>query len=165
MFRDDFGCTRRPNSLSADHAILLLGLTCLTVNRTVQTHGRVDLAGHEAKLESLNQTGDWPSTTHAASVPRRNETGGLHYNVRVSEGPAEDILFEVPTPLGFRVRVTRTYWELIVTFKYPVMAGREADVMEALQRPSQIRQSRSDSSVFLFYTVERPGRWVCAVSK
>ena len=34
-----------------------------------------------------------------------------------------DIHFEVLTPLGFRVRVTRAYWELIVTVKHPVMAG------------------------------------------
>jgi hypothetical protein len=35
----------------------------------------------------------------------------------------DDILFDVPTPLGFSVRVTRRYWELIVTIKHPVMRG------------------------------------------
>ncbi|KXK10765.1 MAG: hypothetical protein UZ14_CFX002003152 [Chloroflexi bacterium OLB14] len=40
----------------------------------------------------------------------------------------KDILFEVMTPLGFRVRVTKDYWELIVTVKHPIMAGREEDV-------------------------------------
>lgn len=34
-----------------------------------------------------------------------------------------DIHFEVFTPLGFSVRVTPSYWELIVTVKHPVMAG------------------------------------------
>ena len=33
-----------------------------------------------------------------------------------------DLLFDVSTPLGFRVRVTRAYWELIVTVKPPVKA-------------------------------------------
>jgi hypothetical protein len=46
-----------------------------------------------------------------------------------------DILFEVATPLGFSGRVTRTYWELIVTVKHPVMHGREADVQSVLQIP------------------------------
>jgi len=33
----------------------------------------------------------------------------------------EDLLFEVLTPLGFNVRVTHAYWEMIVTIKHPVM--------------------------------------------
>jgi len=78
---------------------------------------------------------------------------------------SDDILFEVFTPLGFRVRVTRAYWELIVTVKHPAMAGREKDVQAALQRPSEIRQSKSDPAVYLFYQPERIGRWICAVAK
>ena len=72
-----------------------------------------------------------------------------------------DILFEVLTPLGFQVRVTRSYWELIVTVKHPVMAGRESDVQETLQNPDEIRVSRNDSAVYLFYKAERTKRWVC----
>jgi len=79
--------------------------------------------------------------------------------------PARDLLFEVDTPLGFRVRVTRSYWELITTTKHPVMAGREADVQATLQKPDEIRRSRNDPSVFLFYKSEQKRRWVCAVSK
>ncbi len=77
----------------------------------------------------------------------------------------DDLLFEVLTPLGFRVRVTRTYWELIITIKHPVMAGREADVKETLANPSEIRVSRGDTAVYLFYKPERLERWVCAVAK
>ena len=62
-----------------------------------------------------------------------------------------DIHFEVLTPLGFSVRVTRSYWELIVTIKHPVMVGRESDVQETLQNPDEIRISRNDSAVHLFY--------------
>lgn len=76
-----------------------------------------------------------------------------------------DLLFEVLTPLGFRVRVTRSYWDLIVTVKHPVMAGRENDVKDALENPGEIRQSRNDPAVYLFYKPERIGRWVCAVAK
>ena len=75
------------------------------------------------------------------------------------------LLFEVLTPLGFRVRVTRAYWQLIITVKHPVMAGREADVQATLQQPTEIRVSKSDPNVFLFYKPERIGRWVCAVTK
>jgi hypothetical protein len=76
-----------------------------------------------------------------------------------------NILFEVPTPLGFRVRVTRSYWELITTLKHPVMAGQESSVQDALESPAQIRQSRRDASVYLFYRQVRDDRWICAVAK
>ncbi len=76
-----------------------------------------------------------------------------------------ELLFEVETPLGFSVRVSSRYWELIVTVKHPVMAGREPKVIEALAKPDEIRQSRKDPTVYLFYKVDRLGRWVCAVGK
>jgi hypothetical protein len=76
-----------------------------------------------------------------------------------------DIFFEVSTPLGSRVRVTRQYWELIVTVKHPVMQARAADVQGTLQGPDEVRRSRSDPSVLLFYRAEQPGRWLCAVVK
>ena len=76
-----------------------------------------------------------------------------------------DIFFEVSTPLGFRVRVTRSYWEFIVTVKHPVMRERATTVQDALQTPDEVRQSRSDPEVFLFYCADSPGRWVCAVAK
>lgn len=62
----------------------------------------------------------------------------------------EELLFEVTTPVDFTVRVTATYWDLIVTIKHPVMAGLERDVKETLENPEQIRVSRSDPKVFLF---------------
>jgi hypothetical protein len=76
-----------------------------------------------------------------------------------------DILFEVMTPLGFRVRVTHAYWHLIVDIKHPVMAGREEDVQKVLKDPDEIRRSKSDENVYLFYRSERETRWLCAVSK
>lgn len=76
-----------------------------------------------------------------------------------------EIYFEVETPLDFRVRVTHRYWELIVTVKHPVMNGRQHDVQEALSKPDEVRVSRSDPDVVLFYKIKREKRWVCAVSK
>lgn len=78
---------------------------------------------------------------------------------------ADDLFFEVTTPLDFSVRVTRSYWELIVTTKHPVMSGREADVQNTLREPDEIRRSRTDPTVHLFYRMERPKRWICAVAK
>lgn len=45
------------------------------------------------------------------------------------------------------------------------MAGREAAVQETLSNPSEIRLSRQDPFVYLFYKPEQIGRWVCAVTK
>ncbi|HMF56084.1 MAG TPA: hypothetical protein VK619_06970 [Pyrinomonadaceae bacterium] len=78
---------------------------------------------------------------------------------------SNDLFFEVITPLGFSVRATRSYWELIVTIKHPVMRGREADVQVTLLEPDEIRRSRNDPAVHLFYRLERPKRWICAVAK
>ena len=77
----------------------------------------------------------------------------------------EDVLLEARTPLGFSVRVTRQRWLLIVSAKHPVMAGREVSVKGALEVPDEIRQSRTDAQVLLFYKAEAPKRWTCAVVK
>ena len=69
---------------------------------------------------------------------------------------ANDILFEVATPLGFSVRSSRAYWELIVTVKHPVMRGHEAEVQTVLHLPEEVRRSRGDPSVLLFYRTEQP---------
>jgi len=74
-------------------------------------------------------------------------------------------LLTVATRLGFTVRVTRRQWQKIVSEKHPVMAGREDDVRRVLSDPEEIRQSKSDPTVFLFYAGERPGRWLSAVVK
>ena len=83
----------------------------------------------------------------------------------MSSSGGQNVLFEVDTPLGFRVRVTIAYWELIVSIKHPVMAGHQLQVQEALKQPDEIRQSRKDAAVYLFYKLERPGRWTCAVAR
>lgn len=75
------------------------------------------------------------------------------------------MLFEADTPVGFRVRVDRARWELIINEKHPVMKGRESDVQAALGTPDEVRQSRTDSSVFLFYKADGMKRWVCVVAK
>jgi hypothetical protein len=83
----------------------------------------------------------------------REELGGDH------------ILYEIKTPLGFNVRVSQTLWDKIVTLKHPVMKGREEEVKKTLSAPDEIRLSKVDTSVYLFYRAQDSRRWVCAVSK
>ena len=77
----------------------------------------------------------------------------------------DEPIFEVFTPLEFHVRTTSSYWELIVNVKHPAMYGHERDVEEVLRYLDEIRQSRSDPHVYLFYRLERPDRWICIVVK
>jgi len=74
-----------------------------------------------------------------------------------------EVLFGALTPLGFSVRVTRERWRLITTVKHPVMIGHDGEA--GLEPPEQIRQSRSDPEVLLFYSGTGAHRWVCAVAK
>lgn len=84
----------------------------------------------------------------------------------MSDNPhTDDVLFDALTPLGFRVRVSRSHWELIIKVKHPVMAGRESDVKKTLEKPDEIRLSGNDPSVYLFYSSVRKGRWLCVVTK
>jgi hypothetical protein len=96
-----------------------------------------------------------------------NLCGSRHANelkLKHSVNP-NDLLFEAQTPLGFSVRVTTVRWRVIVTAKHPVMAGRESLVRDALQAPDEVRQSRVDPQVLLFYKAEATKRWTCAVAK
>ncbi len=77
---------------------------------------------------------------------------------------SDELQFEVPTPLGFAVRCTRAYWRFIVSEKHPVLAGREEDVKATLSDPDEIRRSRKDPQVLLFYRGSVP-RWLCAVAR
>ncbi len=75
-----------------------------------------------------------------------------------------EYLFNVQTPLGFIVRTTRRYWNLNLV-KHEAMSGREHEVIDALQNPDEVRISQRDSEVFLFYRVQRPGRWICVLAR
>lgn len=77
----------------------------------------------------------------------------------------DDLLFEVMTPLEFTVRVSQRYWQFIVTVKHPIMAGEVAEVQLTLTEPDEVRRSRSDPAVYLFYRGQSPRRWTCAVAR
>lgn len=59
-------------------------------------------------------------------------------------------LFQVATPLGLVVRTTQPYWELI-QLKHPEVGPRLREIPECLSSPEQVRRSRQDTAVLLFY--------------
>jgi len=75
---------------------------------------------------------------------------------------SEHYLFDVLTPLGFKVHCTHEYWDRKIIVDHPIMATRVEDVKRTLANPAEIRQSRTDEGVYLFYTPDEK-RLVCAV--
>jgi len=88
----------------------------------------------------------------------------LFYIGWTSRFQMDENLFEVLTPLGFRVHTTRSYWDLVSTIKHPVMSGHVPEAKECLAEPDYVRQSRTDPDVYLFYRRSHD-RWFCAVVK
>jgi hypothetical protein len=72
--------------------------------------------------------------------------------------------FKVRTPLGVEVRTTATYWGEIVTFKHPVMRGKEDSVKAALANPLEIRRSQKDPTVHIYYGAAPP-YYICVFVK
>jgi len=65
-------------------------------------------------------------------------------------GRESDALFAVETTLGFTVRLSGRYWAAIVV-KHPDIGDRVTDIQAALRAPQEIRRSRRDPVVMLFY--------------
>ena len=57
-------------------------------------------------------------------------------------------LFEVLTPLGFLVRTTDQYWN-VLQHKHPEITGRLSQVQSCLVAPEQARHSKQDRAVYL----------------
>jgi hypothetical protein len=72
--------------------------------------------------------------------------------------------FEILTPLGFRVRTSEEYWQKLI-IKHPDIAELEAEVTQTLTNPDEIRQSRRDPNIVLFYLTLKAKRWVVAVAR
>ena len=75
----------------------------------------------------------------------------------------EPLLFVVATPLGFLVRTSAQYWQKVVT-KHPDLQERLEAVKQTLLQPTEVRQSRHDAAVVLFYT-RTNGYWLVAVAR
>lgn len=61
------------------------------------------------------------------------------------------IHFIVKSKLGRTIRVTDAYWDYIIRVKHGELAGLEAEVMKALRSPSEVRRSRKDRAVYIYY--------------
>ena len=72
-------------------------------------------------------------------------------------------LFEIRTPLGFKVRTSADYWQKII-LKHPDLLERLELVKQALAAPDEIRRSSRDENVLLFYLAGNH-RWVVAVAR
>ena len=66
--------------------------------------------------------------------------------------------------LGKKVRTTESYWMKLVTTKHPRMRGREKEVQEALRNAVEVRRSKIDPSVYLYYR-KKGKHYICAVVK
>ena len=75
----------------------------------------------------------------------------------------EETFFLAKTPLNIEVRTTTEYWKYLITVKHPIMKGHEDTVKAALQFPDEIRQSKTDKDVFLYY--KRFDKLYCVVIK
>lgn len=75
---------------------------------------------------------------------------------------ASKILFEVKAKTGILVSTTQAYWNVITHIKHPTLKGKEEDAKRVLCDPDEIRISKKDNSVVLFYRkVEK--HYVCVV--
>ena len=101
-------------------------------------------------------------------MPREHHTAVVETRIRIvhllrAMSPVRTPLeFSVSTPLGFGVRCTRDWWRWGILPKHPVLDGQSGEVARSLAFPDQVRRSRGDAGVLLFY--RRCGkRWMCAV--
>ena len=59
--------------------------------------------------------------------------------------------FKVKCKLNKTIRTTRDYWNAIVESKHPIMRKYEEEVKETLSEPDEVRKSKKDRSVYLYY--------------
>ncbi len=76
----------------------------------------------------------------------------------------EDIVFQVKIQTGAVVKTTRGYWEIITNIKHPSISGKEKNVKQTLTDPHEIRISKKDKSVYLFYRKYRD-KFLCVVTR
>ncbi len=76
----------------------------------------------------------------------------------------EGIHFEITSFLGKRIRVTKDYWNRIIETKHTIMKGKEEAVKDTLKNPDELRVSRKDKKVFLYYK-KLNEKYSCVVAK
>jgi hypothetical protein len=74
------------------------------------------------------------------------------------------IAFKVKSKQGFLIKTSRAYWNIITHIKHPSIKGKEKYVKETLFFPDEIRVSKKDQDVYLFYKKYRD-KFLCIVAK
>jgi len=64
---------------------------------------------------------------------------------------AQRLMFQVRSPLGYRVSLARDRWREIVRYKHPALAGHERELRSCVEAPELIRESFKDRDVHLYY--------------
>ena len=67
--------------------------------------------------------------------------------------------------LGRSIRVTPGHWKRIIETKHPIMKGKEGLVKATLESSTQVRRSRKDLNVYLYYSQIREKKYCCVVAK
>ncbi|MFH0791040.1 MAG: DUF4258 domain-containing protein [Candidatus Omnitrophota bacterium] len=70
---------------------------------------------------------------------------------KVSKKIQSDIYFKIHSKLGIPVSTTKAYWHIITGIKHPALKGKEVQVKKVLSNPDEIRVSKKDKTVLLFY--------------
>ena len=91
-------------------------------------------------------------------------SGGQYSRIKRSSQIEGLPYFEVTSILGKRIRTTAPYWEKLVTTKHPRMRGREKEVQTVLKKADEVRRSRINPGVYLYYKKARE-HYTCAVVK
>ena len=73
------------------------------------------------------------------------------------------MLWKISTPLNIEIRTTKQYWDYLINVKHRVMKGKEKIVKEVLSNPDEIRKSKTDEDVFLYY--KRIDKLYCVVTR
>jgi len=78
-----------------------------------------------------------------------------------SDKAINEIRFHVESVTGKDIRTTNGYWRLISEGKHPIIKKYESEVIETLGSPDEIRKSKKDASVYLYY--KKYSRWFICV--
>lgn len=73
---------------------------------------------------------------------------------------ADDDIFVVDSPLGYRVSLDKQQWDMHIVSGHPELTGRESDVQSSIENPYKIFQSKTRTERHIYYSqpVDRHGR-------
>ena len=72
------------------------------------------------------------------------------------------VYFEIKSKPGILVSTTQAYWNVITHIKHPTLKGKQNEVKEVLADPDEMRISKRDRAVLLFYR-KFEKRYLCVV--